>query len=96
MEAKEAEDKHILAVHSQNHVKLVKKISSRQFDSRRNRIASNLNSIYLNEGTSEAAYLAAGSAIEVISVVGALRVIHDRLDFRPQYLCFLLYGTVWI
>ena len=77
MEAKEAEDKHILAVHSQRHVNLIKKISSRQFDSRRDRIASNLNSIYLNEGTSEAAYLAAGSAIEVVSVTGALSVIRD-------------------
>lgn len=68
LDAKEAEDKHILAVHSQNHVNLIKKISSKQFDSRRNRIASKLNSIYFNEGSSEAAYLAAGSAIEVIIV----------------------------
>lgn len=64
--AKEAEDKHILSVHSKNHVSLIKKISSKQFDSRRNRIALNFNSIYMNEGSSEAAYLAAGSVIEVI------------------------------
>ncbi|VVA27615.1 PREDICTED: histone deacetylase [Prunus dulcis] len=62
--AKEAEDKHILSVHSKNHVNLIKNISSKQFDSRRNRVASKFNSIYFNEGSSEAAYLAAGSAIE--------------------------------
>lgn len=66
--AKEAEDKHILSVHSKNHVNLIKNISSKQFDSRRNRVASKFNSIYFNEGSSEAAYLAAGSAIEVIRV----------------------------
>lgn len=64
--AKEAEDKHILSVHSKNHVNLIKNISSKQFDSRRNSIASRFNSIYMNEGSSEAAYLAAGSVIEVI------------------------------
>ncbi|KAL6183020.1 hypothetical protein ACLB2K_044431 [Fragaria x ananassa] len=83
LEAKEAEDKHILAVHSQNHVKLVKKISSRQFDSRRNRIASNLDSIYLNEGTSEAAYLAAGSAIEVTERVAKGEVDSAVAIIRP-------------
>lgn len=66
LNAKEADDKYILGVHSKNHVKLIRNISSKQFDSRRNRIASKLNSIYLNEGSSEAAYLAAGSVIEVI------------------------------
>lgn len=66
LNGKEAEDKHILAVHSKNHVKLIKNISSKEFDSRRDKIASKLNSIYFNEGSSEAAYLAAGSVIDVI------------------------------
>ncbi|KAL4360830.1 hypothetical protein GQ457_04G015860 [Hibiscus cannabinus] len=65
LKAKEAEDKYICGVHSENHVKLIRNISSKQYDSRRNRIASKLNSIYLNEGSSESAYLAAGSVIEV-------------------------------
>ncbi|BFG32879.1 hypothetical protein CerSpe_191540 [Prunus speciosa] len=73
--AKEAEDKHILSVHSKNHVNLIKNISSKQFDSRRNRVASKLNSIYFNEGSSEAAYLAVGSAIEVTE-----RVAKGELD----------------
>ncbi|KAI5330218.1 hypothetical protein L3X38_029616 [Prunus dulcis] len=73
--AKEAEDKHILSVHSKNHVNLIKNISSKQFDSRRNRVASKFNSIYFNEGSSEAAYLAAGSAIEVTE-----RVAKGELD----------------
>ncbi|KAM5570904.1 histone deacetylase 5 [Rosa sericea] len=83
LDAKEAEDKHILAVHSQNHVNLIKKISSKQFDSRRNRIASSLNSIYLNEGTSEAAYLAAGSAIEVTERVAKGEVDSAVAIIRP-------------
>ncbi|KAK9926116.1 hypothetical protein M0R45_023363 [Rubus argutus] len=83
LDAKEAEDKHILAVHSQNHVNLIKNISSKQFDSRRNRIASKLNSIYLNEGSSEAAYLAAGSAIEVTERVAKGEVDSAVAIIRP-------------
>ncbi|KAM1340469.1 hypothetical protein ACFX2H_038855 [Malus domestica] len=75
LEAKEAEDKHMLSVHTKKHVDLIRNISSKQFNSRRNRIASKFNSIYLNEGSSEAAYLAAGSAIEV-----AERVAKGELD----------------
>lgn len=66
LDAKEAEDKYILSVHGKSHVDLIRNISSKRFNSRRNRIASKFNSIYLNEGSSEAAYLAAGSVIEVI------------------------------
>ncbi|GMN54275.1 hypothetical protein TIFTF001_023400 [Ficus carica] len=69
LDAKEAEDKHILLVHSKNHVKLIKNISSKQFDSRRARTASKFNSIYFNEGSSESAYLAAGSVMEVTEKV---------------------------
>ncbi|XP_044477203.1 histone deacetylase 5-like isoform X2 [Mangifera indica] len=69
LNAKEAEDKYILSVHSKNHVNLIRNVSSKQFDSRRNRIASNFNSIYLNEGSSEAAYLATGSVIELVDRV---------------------------
>ncbi|KAJ6766609.1 HISTONE DEACETYLASE [Salix purpurea] len=65
LKGKEAEDKYLTAVHSENHVNLIRNISSKQFDSRRNRIASKLNSIYFNEGSSEAAYLAAGSVMEL-------------------------------
>lgn len=64
--AKEAEDKYIVSVHTKNHIDLIRNISSKKFDSRRNRTASKFNSIYLNEGSSEAAYLAAGSVMEVI------------------------------
>lgn len=65
LSGKEAEDKYLMAVHSENHVNLIRNISSKQFDSRRNRIASKLNSIYFNEGSSEAAYHAAGSVLEL-------------------------------
>ncbi|XP_040986013.1 histone deacetylase 5 isoform X2 [Juglans microcarpa x Juglans regia] len=69
LDAKEAEDKYVLSVHSKKHVDLVRDISSKQFNSRRNRIASKFNSIYFNEGSSESAFLAAGSVIEVAEKV---------------------------
>ncbi|OAY72753.1 Histone deacetylase 5 [Ananas comosus] len=69
VKAKEAEDQDIASVHSQNHIKLIRSISSKQFDSRRNKIARRFNSIYFNEGSSESAYLAAGSVIEAAEKV---------------------------
>lgn len=69
LSTKEAEDRYIELVHSKSHVDLIKSISSKQFDSRRNRIASKFNSIYFNEGSSEAAYLAAGSVLEAAEKV---------------------------
>ncbi|RWR83215.1 histone deacetylase 5 [Cinnamomum micranthum f. kanehirae] len=65
LNAKEAEDKFIRSVHTQKHINLIRNISSRGYDSRRNRLALSFNSIYFNQGSSEAAYLAAGSVIEV-------------------------------
>nr|CAD1832351.1 unnamed protein product [Ananas comosus var. bracteatus] len=49
VKAKEAEDQDIASVHSQNNIKLIRSISSKQFDSRRNKIAKRFNSIYFNE-----------------------------------------------
>lgn len=66
VDAKEADDKYLALVHTKNHIDLIKNISSKKLDSPRNRIASRFNSIYFNEGSTEAAYLAAGSVIEVI------------------------------
>uniref|UniRef100_A0ACD5ULW2 Uncharacterized protein n=1 Tax=Avena sativa TaxID=4498 RepID=A0ACD5ULW2_AVESA len=71
MKAKEAKEKYIASVHTQNHVKLMRNISSKEYDSRRNRTANKFNSIYLNEGSSESAFLAAGSVIEVSEKVAA-------------------------
>ncbi|ESQ31827.1 hypothetical protein EUTSA_v10003787mg [Eutrema salsugineum] len=70
-----AEDKHLQLVHTKEHVNLVKSLSTKQKDYRRNRIASHLNSIYLNGGSSEAAYLSAGSVVEV-----AEKVAEGELD----------------
>ncbi|XP_028126327.1 histone deacetylase 5 isoform X1 [Camellia sinensis] len=69
LSAKEAEDKYIAAVHTKNHIDLIKTISSKKLDSRRHRIAAKFNSIYFNEGSSEAAHLAAGSVLEVTEKV---------------------------
>lgn len=52
-------------VHSEKHVDLIRSISDKGFNSKRNRIATKFNSIYFNKGSSEAAYLAAGSVVEV-------------------------------
>nr|XP_019709911.1 histone deacetylase 5 isoform X5 [Elaeis guineensis] len=65
LSAKEAEDKYIASVHTARHIKLIKNISSKKFNSQRLRIASEFNSIYFNKGSSEASYLAAGSVMEV-------------------------------
>ncbi|KAF5933936.1 hypothetical protein HYC85_030107 [Camellia sinensis] len=69
LSAKEAEDKYIAAVHTKNHIDFIKTISSKKLDSRRQRIAAKFNSIYFNEGSSEAAHLAAGSVLEVTEKV---------------------------
>ncbi|XP_020599979.1 histone deacetylase 5 [Phalaenopsis equestris] len=65
LKTKEAEDSIIASVHTKNHIKLIRNISSKAFEFRRLKIASKLNSIYFNEGSSEAAFLAAGTVIEV-------------------------------
>ncbi|OVA00798.1 Histone deacetylase superfamily [Macleaya cordata] len=65
MKAKEAEDRYIALVHKQKHIDLIRNIGSSEFDSRRKKITSKLNSVYFNEGSSQAAYLAAGAVIEV-------------------------------
>uniref|UniRef100_A0A803M0T7 histone deacetylase n=1 Tax=Chenopodium quinoa TaxID=63459 RepID=A0A803M0T7_CHEQI len=69
LDGKEAEDKYIKSVHSKTHLELIRKISSKRFDSQRDGIASQYNSIYFNKGSSQAAYLAAGAVIEAAEKV---------------------------
>ncbi|KAF3438084.1 hypothetical protein FNV43_RR20840 [Rhamnella rubrinervis] len=83
LDSKEAKDKHILGVHSQKHVDLIKNISSKQYESKRDRIASKYNSIYFNEGSSEAAYLAAGSVVEVAETVAKRKLDSAVAVVRP-------------
>ncbi|XP_058754604.1 histone deacetylase 5-like [Vicia villosa] len=82
LDAKEAEDKQLLSVHSAKHVNQIKKISSKSFNSRNN-IAARLNSIYFNEGSTEAAYLAAGSTIEVAKRVASKELHSGAAIVRP-------------
>ncbi|KAL5749051.1 hypothetical protein ACOSP7_026090 [Xanthoceras sorbifolium] len=104
LNAKEAEDKDILSVHAQNHVNLIRNISSKQFDSRRNKIASKFNSIYLNEGSSESAYLAAGSVIQLAESVAKGELNSAFAIVRPpghhaeqdEAMGFCLYNNVAI
>ncbi|KAH7665181.1 Histone deacetylase family protein [Dioscorea alata] len=83
LNGKEAEDEHIASVHTNGHIKLIKAISSEQFDSRRDKIASKLDSIYLNKGSSEAAYLAAGSVVEVCKRVAEGELSSGFAIVRP-------------
>ncbi|KAL0315693.1 UNVERIFIED_CONTAM: Histone deacetylase 5 [Sesamum radiatum] len=75
LNAKDADDNHLALVHTKNHIDLIKSISSERSESRRKRTAAKFNSIYFNEGSSDAAYLAAGSVIEV-----AEKVAEGKLD----------------
>lgn len=65
LSAKDVEDNHLALVHTKSHIDLIKNISSRNPESKRKKIAAKFNSIYFNEGSTEAASLAAGSVIEV-------------------------------
>ncbi|XP_043726209.1 histone deacetylase 5 isoform X1 [Telopea speciosissima] len=102
--AKEAEDRYIASVHTQNHINLIRNVSSKDFDSRRKRIASKLNSIYLNEGSSESAYLAAGSVTEVSERVAKGELSSAVAIVRPpghhaepdEAMGFCLYNNVAI
>ncbi|KAK6123209.1 hypothetical protein DH2020_043066 [Rehmannia glutinosa] len=69
LNAKDAEDNYLALVHTKKHVDLIKNTSSRNSEPRRKRTAAKFNSIYFNEGSAEAAYLAAGSVIEAAEKV---------------------------
>ncbi|KAL8056784.1 hypothetical protein ABFX02_04G141100 [Erythranthe guttata] len=65
---KEAKDNHLALVHSEKHIELIKNISSRN-NSTMKRTAEKLDSIFFNEGSSEASSLAAGSVIQAAEKV---------------------------
>ncbi|KAL8134944.1 histone deacetylase 5 isoform X3 [Apium graveolens] len=104
VDAKEADDKYLALVHTKKHIDLIKNISSQKSCSQRNRIASRFNSIYFNEGSSEAAYLAAGSVIEVAEKVAKGELDSAFAIVRPpghhaeqhQPMGFCLYNNVGI
>ncbi|KAJ9567321.1 hypothetical protein OSB04_003287 [Centaurea solstitialis] len=68
-DAKEVKDTYIAQVHTNNHINLIKTISSKKLAPQRNRVAAKYNSIYFNEGSSESAYLAAGAVLEAAEKV---------------------------
>lgn len=74
LNAKKVEDRYVSAVHTTNHINLIKTISSNKLSSQRYTLAEKYNSIYFNEGSSESAYFAAGSVLEAAERVaeGAL------------------------
>ena len=98
LNAKEAEDRFILNVHSKKHVNLIKNISSKEFDSRRNKIATKFNSIYFNEGSSESAYLAAGSVVDVISQsnsISTANISNSILVSVVRWKMFSIFCSFW-
>lgn len=66
VEAKEASEEQLARVHSRKHIDVMRNIGSAKYnDKRRDKLAASYNSIYLNQGSSEAAFLAAGSVVEI-------------------------------
>lgn len=68
MGGKEAKDEHISLVHNRKHIDFIKSISSKE-EMFWKEMAKKYNSVYFNQGSSEAAYISAGCVIEVTSVV---------------------------
>ncbi|PWA62087.1 histone deacetylase 5 [Artemisia annua] len=102
--AKEVEDKYIAAVHSDDHINLISTISYKNTIKQRNKVAEKYDSIYFNEGSSESAYLAAGSVVEAAEKVAkgelnsAFAIVrppgHHAERSKPMGLC--LYNNVAI
>nr|XP_043638456.1 histone deacetylase 5-like [Erigeron canadensis] len=92
--AKEVDEKYISAVHTNDHVDLIKTISS---NSERNDEARGYSSVYFNDGSSESAYLAAGSVVEAAEKVAkgelnsAFAIVrppgHQAEDCKPMGFC---------
>ncbi|EPS65120.1 hypothetical protein M569_09656, partial [Genlisea aurea] len=101
LKAEDVEDGHLGLVHTQDHINLIKKISSKKPQARE-RISMNFSSIYFNEGSSEAASLAAGSVVKVLEKVAegeldsAFAVVrppgHHAEEDEPMGFC--LYNNV--
>ncbi|GKF23941.1 histone deacetylase 5 [Tanacetum coccineum] len=71
--AKQVEDKYIKAIHSEIHTLFLKTISSKitnfmaaTYDYDNSVYFDSYNSVYFNKGSSESAYLAAGSMLQVV------------------------------
>lgn len=74
MGGKEAKDEHISLVHNRKHIDFIKSISSKE-EMFWKEMAKKYNSVYFNQGSSEAAYISAGCVIEV-----AEKVAEGELD----------------
>ncbi|CAA6657386.1 unnamed protein product [Spirodela intermedia] len=81
--AEEVDDKYVSAVHTRKHVDLIRNVSSKLFNSRRKRIAARFNSIYLNEGSSESAFLAAGGVLQLTEKVANGEINSGVAIVRP-------------
>jgi histone deacetylase 6 len=67
VEAREATKEELCSVHTQNHVELMKAVSSKSYGKHQHKaLASHDDSIFFNNGSSKLALLAAGSVIELV------------------------------
>jgi hypothetical protein len=89
-------DKYIASVRSKSHIKLMNKISSKKYDTSRNKIARKLDYIYFNKGSSEYSVLAAlSSTVWMLSRVlsGCFPLVcsglHHRRKLIVAYLAIL-------
>ena len=75
---------HILSMHPPNHVNQIRNISSKD-NYYRNDTTRKFNYVYFNKGSSESAFFAAGSVIEVIQCVLLLHLTYALLCVIPQF-----------
>jgi histone deacetylase 4/5 len=84
VEAREATNEELSSVHTQNHVELMKAVSSKNYGKhRRKALASRYDSIFFNNGSSKSALLAAGSVIEVADQVAQGKLKAGAAIVRP-------------
>ncbi|CAM6060278.1 unnamed protein product [Sphagnum tenellum] len=84
VEAREATNEELSSVHTQNHVELMKAVSSKSYGKhRRKALASRYDSIFFNNGSSKSALLAAGSVIEVADQVAQGKLKAGAAIVRP-------------
>jgi histone deacetylase 6 len=67
VDAREATNEELCSLHTQNHVELMKSVSSKSYGKHQHKaLASHYDSIFFNNSSSKSALLAAGSVIEVV------------------------------
>jgi histone deacetylase 4/5 len=84
VETREATNEELCSVHTQNHVEVMKAVSSKSYGKhQRKALASRYDSIFFNNSSSKSALLAAGSVIEVADQVAQGKLKAGAAIVRP-------------